>query len=78
MTLSEFLTNYYRARALNMGQPRDVVAAFKAAAKDDPVLLDAARAEVERIAALGLGEDDLKRRDFASWVSRDGLVKALG
>lgn len=77
MTVPEFLSAYYRAHAMHIGMPSDVAASFRAAMDDDPALADAARAELDRIAALGLSEAELKGRSFHDWVSRDGLTKAL-
>ncbi len=77
ITLADFLTSYYRAKALQLGTTTDVLAKFAAAAAITPSLLDDARTEIARINALGLDDRELRGRDYASWVSREGLTKAL-
>jgi hypothetical protein len=77
MTLTSFLHDYYRAKAMQVGTTAAAVTAFKAAAVDTPSLLDDARTEQARIAALGLDDRELRGRDYASWVSREAVNAAL-
>jgi len=62
---------------LQLGTTTDVLAKFASRRGHHPLAARRCQGEVARINALDLDDRELRGRDYASWVSREGLTKAL-